>query len=182
MAKDKKSKAAEKKARTAAKQTKKATQKEKKVKSKGADDSDAEDVDLETVLAEYAKKVSYPTRCVVFYLFRSKSNSSKFPRRLVSLPVPAPPRHSSGHHLMGKSCSFSVGSSTMGPLPPSSTISSYITLIKMNGEKLQARTVLFLEADMLGVEEVMQAVSTSLVANSPRQSREHSTITMTSGG
>lgn len=55
--KDKKSKDAEKKARVAAKQSKKTTQKEKKVKSKGADDSDAEDVDLESVLEEYAKQV-----------------------------------------------------------------------------------------------------------------------------
>lgn len=60
MAKDKKSKTAEKKARVAAKQSKKATQKEKKATSKGTDDSDAEDVDLESVLAEYAKKVRYP--------------------------------------------------------------------------------------------------------------------------
>ncbi len=55
--KEKKSKTAEQKARVAAKQNKKATQNEKKVKSKGADDSDAEDVDLESVLEEYAKKV-----------------------------------------------------------------------------------------------------------------------------
>lgn len=55
--KDKKSKDAEKKARVAAKQNKKTAQKEKKVKSKGADDSDAEDVDLESVLEEYAKQV-----------------------------------------------------------------------------------------------------------------------------
>ena len=55
--KDKKPKTAEQKARVAAKQSKKAAQKEKKVKSKNADDSDAEDVDLESVLEEYAKKV-----------------------------------------------------------------------------------------------------------------------------
>lgn len=55
--KDKKSKDAEKKARVAAKQSKKTAQKEKKVKSKGADDSDAGDVDLESVLEEYAKHV-----------------------------------------------------------------------------------------------------------------------------
>ena len=57
--KDKKSKTAEQKARVAAKQTKKAAQKEKKTKSKGheGDDSDAEDVDLDAVLAEYAKQV-----------------------------------------------------------------------------------------------------------------------------
>ena len=56
--KDTKAKAAEKKARTAAKQTKKAAKTEKKVKTKGAaDDSDAEDVDLEAVLEEYAKQV-----------------------------------------------------------------------------------------------------------------------------
>ena len=57
--KDTKAKAAEKKARAAAKQTKKADKKEKKAKSKGgnADDSDADDVDLEAVLEEYAKQV-----------------------------------------------------------------------------------------------------------------------------
>ncbi|KAL9120304.1 MAG: hypothetical protein Q9187_003141 [Circinaria calcarea] len=55
--KDKKSKTAEQKARVAAKQTKKATQKERKVKSKGGkEDSDADDVDLESVLEEYAKQ------------------------------------------------------------------------------------------------------------------------------
>ena len=54
---DKKSKTAEQKARVAAKQTKKAAQKDKKAKSKGPEDSDAEDVDLESVLEEYAKKV-----------------------------------------------------------------------------------------------------------------------------
>ncbi len=59
--KDKKSKTTEQKARVAAKQTKKAAQKDKKVKSKGQEDSDAEDVDLESVLEEYAKKVNcYP--------------------------------------------------------------------------------------------------------------------------
>ncbi|KAL6714452.1 Kelch repeat-containing protein 3 [Lecanora helva] len=56
MAKDKKAKTAEKKARVAAKQNKKAAQKDKKSKAKGTDDSDAEDVDLESVLADYAKK------------------------------------------------------------------------------------------------------------------------------
>ena len=55
--KDKKSKTAEQKARVAAKQNKKASQKEKKAKSKNADDSDAEDVDLESVLEEYARNV-----------------------------------------------------------------------------------------------------------------------------
>ncbi|MCJ1384768.1 hypothetical protein MMC17_007886 [Xylographa soralifera] len=54
--KDKKSKTAEQKARVAAKQNKKAAQKEKKGKSKGNEDSDADDVDLETVLEEYAKQ------------------------------------------------------------------------------------------------------------------------------
>ncbi|KAF2835873.1 galactose oxidase [Patellaria atrata CBS 101060] len=57
--KDKKAKAAEKKARVAQKQDKKAAQKEKKTKNKpsnGGDDSDAEDVDLDAVLAEYARK------------------------------------------------------------------------------------------------------------------------------
>lgn len=55
--KDKESKTAEQKARVAAKHNKKAAQKEKKTKRKGADDSDAEDVDIESVLEEYAKKV-----------------------------------------------------------------------------------------------------------------------------
>ena len=55
--KDKKSKDAEKKARVAAKQSKKVAQKEKRVKSKEANDSEAEDVDLESVLEEYAKQV-----------------------------------------------------------------------------------------------------------------------------
>ena len=56
--KDTKTKSAEKKARVAAKQTKKADKKEKKTKAKGsADDSDADDVDLEAVLEEYAKQV-----------------------------------------------------------------------------------------------------------------------------
>ncbi|MCJ1397419.1 hypothetical protein MMC11_000612 [Xylographa trunciseda] len=54
--KDKKAKNAEQKARVAAKQSKKAAQKEKKGKSKGNDDSDADDVDLESVLEEYAKQ------------------------------------------------------------------------------------------------------------------------------
>ena len=58
--KEKKSKTAEQKARVAAKQSKKATQKEKKQKSKGNDNSDADDVDLESVLEEYAKRVSKP--------------------------------------------------------------------------------------------------------------------------
>ena len=56
--KDKKSKTAEQKARITAKQIKKATQKEKKARSKGSEDSDAEDVDLEAVLEEFAKKVN----------------------------------------------------------------------------------------------------------------------------
>ena len=60
--KEKKSKTAEQKARVAAKQNKKAAQKEKKVKSKGNnEDSDADDVDLESVLEEYAKQVRAPS-------------------------------------------------------------------------------------------------------------------------
>ena len=64
--KDKRSKTAEQKARVAAKQSKKAAQREKKVKSKTTDDSDAEDVDLESVLEEYAKKVGQAA--FVFYV------------------------------------------------------------------------------------------------------------------
>lgn len=57
MGKDKKAKKAEHKARTAVKQAKKSGQKEKKAKAKGAnDDSDAEDVDLDAVLAAYAEE------------------------------------------------------------------------------------------------------------------------------
>ncbi|KAK4998641.1 Kelch repeat-containing protein 3 [Elasticomyces elasticus] len=55
--KDKKVKVAEKKARVAQKQDKKATQKEKRNKVKGKDDgSDAEDADLDAILAEYVKQ------------------------------------------------------------------------------------------------------------------------------
>ena len=54
--KDKKSKSAEQKARIVSKQSKKAAQKVKKAKSKGNDDSDADDVDLESVLEDYAKQ------------------------------------------------------------------------------------------------------------------------------
>ena len=56
--KDKKSKAADKKVRVALKQDKKAAQKEKKSKNKTSKDdgSDAEDVDLDAVLAEYARQ------------------------------------------------------------------------------------------------------------------------------
>lgn len=54
--KDKKSKTAEQKARVAAKQNKKAAHREKKGKGKNNDDSDADDVDLATVLEEYAKQ------------------------------------------------------------------------------------------------------------------------------
>ena len=58
MAKDKKAKKAEKKVRVAQKQEKKATQKEKKSTKKGSrdDDSDADDLDIDTVLAEYARQ------------------------------------------------------------------------------------------------------------------------------
>ncbi len=63
--KDKKSKTAEQKARVAAKQSKKAAQKEKKVKSQKTDDSDAEDVDLESVLEEYAKNVGQAAFCLL---------------------------------------------------------------------------------------------------------------------
>ena len=56
--KDAKAKAAEKKAAKAARQSKKTEKKEKKVKSKSKDDDGSdEDVDLEAVLAEYAKQV-----------------------------------------------------------------------------------------------------------------------------
>lgn len=56
--KDKKSKAAEKRARVVAKQSKKSAKSDKKAKTKGSreDDSDAEDVDLDAVLAAYAEQ------------------------------------------------------------------------------------------------------------------------------
>lgn len=59
MAKGKKTKTAEKQARTRAKQSKKAAKGEKKAKLKDAsrdDDSDAEDVDIDAVLAAYAEE------------------------------------------------------------------------------------------------------------------------------
>ena len=89
--KDKKSKTAEQKARAAAKQSKKAAQKEKKVNSKNADDSDAEDVDLESVLEEYAKKVCRSSRfCLLSRWtqathFVSKHNSSRSQKQFASL-------------------------------------------------------------------------------------------------
>lgn len=56
--KDKKAKEAEKKARNAQKQDKKASKKEKKQKVRGKtdEDSDAEDVDIDAILEEYARK------------------------------------------------------------------------------------------------------------------------------
>ncbi|KAL1970108.1 hypothetical protein VTN77DRAFT_6513 [Rasamsonia byssochlamydoides] len=57
MAKKKDKKSAERKERIAAKQSKKAEKKEKKNKAKGRDvDSDAEDVDLDAILAAYAEE------------------------------------------------------------------------------------------------------------------------------
>lgn len=72
--KDKKSKTAEQKARLAAKQSKKAAHKEKKVRAKGGDDSDGEEVDLESVLEVYAKQV----RQSAFKLMEIKSSSVEF--------------------------------------------------------------------------------------------------------
>lgn len=57
--KEKKSKTVEQKARVTARQSKRAAQKDKKVKAKGGDDSDKEDIDLETVLEDYAKQVCH---------------------------------------------------------------------------------------------------------------------------
>ena len=58
--KDAKAKAAEKKAAKAARQTKKTDKKEKKTKLKSKDeDGSEEEVDLEAVLAEYAKQVDW---------------------------------------------------------------------------------------------------------------------------
>ena len=55
--KEKKSKSTEQKARVAAKQTKKAAQKEKKINSKPSNESDDEDIDLESVLEEFSRQV-----------------------------------------------------------------------------------------------------------------------------
>lgn len=56
--KDAKAKAVEKRAAKSARQAKKTDKKDKKVKSKSKDDDGSdEDVDLEAVLAEYAKQV-----------------------------------------------------------------------------------------------------------------------------
>jgi hypothetical protein len=54
---DKKSKNADQKARAAAKLAKHSAQKEKKLKAKQNEDSDMEDVDIESVLEQYAKEV-----------------------------------------------------------------------------------------------------------------------------
>ncbi|KAG8532701.1 uncharacterized protein KY384_002578 [Bacidia gigantensis] len=70
----KKSKSAEQKARVAAKQSKKSAQKEKKGKAKGVDDSDAEDVDLERVLEDYAKK----NYIILFGGFQDTSQQTKY--------------------------------------------------------------------------------------------------------
>ena len=61
--KDAKSKAVEKKAAKSARQAKKTDKKDKKVKSKSKDDDGSEEeVDLEAVLAEYAKHVKLLSR------------------------------------------------------------------------------------------------------------------------
>lgn len=59
MKKNKKSKTPEQKARVAAKQSKKEAQKNKKSRFKGIEDSEGEDIDLETVLEEYARQVNF---------------------------------------------------------------------------------------------------------------------------
>ena len=99
--KDKKTKDADKKARVAAKQSKKSAQKEKKVKSKEADDSDAEDVDLESVLEEYAKQVGN-TLCL-FKAFKASWNGFK------PLIVAASPIHQSHRDSLPTSISSIVG-------------------------------------------------------------------------
>lgn len=55
--KNKKLKTPEQKARIAAKQSKKEAQKNKKSRSKGIEDSEGEDIDLDSVLEEYARQV-----------------------------------------------------------------------------------------------------------------------------
>lgn len=69
--KEKKSRTVEQKARVAARQSKRAAQKDKKVKAKGGDDSDKEDIDLETVLEDYAKQVCLTDPSRRYKLFRS---------------------------------------------------------------------------------------------------------------
>jgi hypothetical protein len=160
--KDTKAKAAEKKARTAAKQDKKAKQKEKKVKTKGKeDDSDAEDVDLEAVLAEYAKQVGLDLcehrvlRAAVLvclldslatnYTYRrvqatqtdahlySKSSSSKSQRPPATRPSRAPLRRSSARPPTPTSSSSLVANSSTAPWPLSSTSSSSTTSLAPTG-------------------------------------------------
>ena len=90
--KDKKTKDTDKKARVAAKQSKKKAQKEKKVKSKGADDSDAEEIDLESVLEEYAKQVgNFPLAMVSS---RSSYQQAQFIKVTETLCEPPSPRSS----------------------------------------------------------------------------------------
>ena len=67
--KDKKVKAAEKKARVSAKQSSKAAKKEKKGKAKGNVDSEGEDEDLESVLAQYAEQVRFIGSMTTKYQF-----------------------------------------------------------------------------------------------------------------
>jgi len=84
MGKDKKAKQAEKKARVAEKANKKAAQKEKKGKTKGRhDESDLEDIDLDTVLEEYARQVR-----LAFYSSIHCSSLVFIDRYLAASPIP----------------------------------------------------------------------------------------------
>ena len=87
MGKDKKAKQAEKKARVAEKTNKKAAQKEKKGKTKGrhaGDESDAEDIDLDAVLEEYARQVSLLPYSYIYCTFANCYTNDC----LVASPVP----------------------------------------------------------------------------------------------
>jgi hypothetical protein len=84
MGKDKKANQAEKKARVAERANKKAAQKEKKGKTKGRyDESDAEDVDLDAVLEEYARQAS-----LAFYSSIHNPSLGFTNRYLVASPIP----------------------------------------------------------------------------------------------
>ena len=78
MPKKDKAKAAEKKAAKATRQTKKSekTQKKTKAKSRGDDGSD-EDVDLEAVLAEYAKQVRRFHLTIFSHVLRSTLSTGR---------------------------------------------------------------------------------------------------------
>ena len=135
--KDKKT--AEQKARVAAKKSKKAAQKEKKAKGKVGDDSDAEDVDLDTLLDEYSKNVrSAGSRFTIRTYFAhpiSKRNFLKSRKLSASLHLPGFQVLSSGHPRTKKNFFFSGANTSMALLQHSTMIFLCIVWIKMNGRR-----------------------------------------------